>query len=238
MLYNTNDTNDTDSPTTTVSPANENFDNKYEGKLCPVLGSTIKMVSTNSNQDIELIDDFEICLLRLLHIIFSVDGVMDLNLLSSFMDSNKNECEDLYEFFMENRGVMIDSEYYRTVAGIEVRKSWIELLSKRDFFTYNLDKYKLACDINNFYMFIKYFLPKVEFNLDLIDQEKLSKIYKAFDIDVVVAVYQNINEQYIHKGFVQNLIINNKETYIWEMSKVIQISDKIIISYDSELRFF
>jgi hypothetical protein len=163
---------------------------------------------------------------------------MDLNLLSSFMDSNKNECEDLYEFFMENRGVMIDSEYYRTVAGIEVRKSWIELLSKRDFFTYNLDKYKLACDINNFYMFIKYFLPKVEFNLDLIDQEKLSKIYKAFDIDVVVAVYQNINEQYIHKGFVQNLIINNKETYIWEMSKVIQISDKIIISYDSELRFF
>jgi hypothetical protein len=239
MLYNTNDT---DSSTSTASPANENFDDKYEGQLYPILGSTIKMVSTNSNQDIELIDDFEICLLRILHIIFSVDGVMDLTKLSSFMDVDKNECEDLYEFFMENRGVMIESEYYRTTAGIELRKSWIELLSKREFFTYIQDKYKLSCDINNFYMFIKYFLPKVEFNLDLIDQDKLSQIYKILDINinVIVGVYQNINEQFIHKGFIQNFTINNKEIYIWELSKVIQISEDeiIMISCDSELRFF
>lgn len=239
MLYTTNET---DSSTSTASPANENFDNKNEGQLCPILGGDIRMVSTNSNQDIELIDDFEICLLRLLHIIFSVDGAMDLTKLSGFMELDKNECDELYEFFMENRGVMVDSEYYRTTSGIELRKSWIELLSKRDFFTYIQDKYKLSCDINNFYMFIKYFLPKIEFNLELIDQDKLSQIYKAFDIniDVIVGVYQNINEQFIHKGFIQNFTINNKEMYIWELSTVIQNSNSemTIISCDSELRFF
>ena len=234
--------NDTDSTTSSVSIADETIIDSNDRYLVPIVGSTLKIVATNSNYDIELIDDFEVCLLRWLQIMLVNNNVIDsvktidLALLSSLTDN-----EELYEFFMEHRGVFRNSEYYRSADGYILRKAWVEFMSKRSFLTYVLNEYKVECNITNFYNFISHFFPKIDLNNETeTDQLKLNKIYYYFktynNFRVVHSNYQNIAEEYIHKGVVQNIMFGNDDIYTWEISNVIQIFDNTIISSDCELR--
>ncbi len=170
-------------------------------------------------------DGFELVLLRLSHLFFSSDGVINFPRLTKWMDQTNLESQELEEFFLNNPGVMDDSDFYSTDAGIAIRKAWYGFLSGREFFTYIHSTHQIAPTITNWFMWIKSFFPKITWDDNLSDHEKINLIYSMFSwqnvkFQAVYSTYCKLNGDIIHKSFVHNIIINSIELFILESSTI------------------
>jgi hypothetical protein len=195
------------------------------------------------SQEIE--DGFELSLLRLVHLWFSSDGVINFTNLTKHMDSNKMESKELEEFFIDNPGVMSDSDFYSTDAGIAIRKAWYEFLSGRDFMKYVHETHQLIPSNENFLIFVKQFFPLINFyvNPNSNEQEKLNVIYDAFSFGenkfhVIYSTYSQTDSQIVHKGFVHNIFVNNSELFVLESAQIRKLIDLDKIYWSkTELRY-
>lgn len=223
---------DTDSDTSSISTIDElneyfqvnNNDspkNKLKNKLVkPILSHTY--FDKNKNEEVE--DSYELVLFRFLHIFFSADGVIDFTHLTSHMNMNKQECRELEEFFLDNPGVMTDSDFYISDAGIKIRKLWYEFLSNRKFFTYVKENYQLFPDNKNFLVFINQFFPLINFNNESNDHEKLKVIYTHIQFDkklqIIYSTYLKVENEFIHKSFIHNIHIDEIELFVLELTSI------------------
>ena len=185
---------------------------------------------TNKSQEIE--DGFELSLLRLLHTWFSTDGIINFEHLTKHMDLGKSESIELEEYFLDNPGVMTDSDFYLSEAGIKIRKSWYEFLSNRAFFSYVNNFHQLIPDNANFFQFIKNFFPLINFNgnPDYNEQEKLNIIYNANSFGtnkfhVVYSTYTRVDDELRHKGYKHNIFINDIDLFVLELTSIRKLSN-------------
>jgi hypothetical protein len=230
--------NDSDSDTSTTSTVEElkNHNNKnIESNVkTNIKTEFVKPIQSHSyfdkeqNKDID--DGFELSLLRLLHIWFSKDGVINFSYLTKHMDQEKVESIELEEFFLNNPGVMFDSEFYLSEAGIKNRKSWYEFLSNRKFFKYVHNTNQLSPHNSNFLSFIKEFFPFVNFNEIYNEQEKLTIIYNTFSyglykFSVLYLTDSHIDNENINDKFIHNIFINDIEVFLFESINIKQISN-------------
>jgi hypothetical protein len=120
----TDDIIDTDSTTSTAS---EDYLENYYPKSDELKNSLIKpilpkpFIDPVSGQEID--DSYELSLLRIFHLIFGSDGIINFNNLTKYMDLNKKECQDLYDFFIDYPGIFDDYQFYYSDAGIIIRKN-------------------------------------------------------------------------------------------------------------------
>lgn len=199
----------------------------------------------DKDKSLEIEDGFELSLLRLLHIWFSSDGIINFEHLTKYMDREQSESIELEEFFLDNPGVMIDSDFYSSEAGIKIRKSWYEFLSNRVFLSYVNISHQLVPDNTNFFMFIKHFFPLVNFhvNLNNNDHEKLNIIYNAFSFGpnkfhVVYATYTKADNEIRHKSFIHNIFINDIELFVLESTSIRKLNNLDNIYWTkTELRY-
>ena len=232
---------DTDSDTSSASTVEElkTFKNEKSGdsniKL-ELMDRFVKPIQSHmyidKDKSLEIEDGFELSLLRLLHIWFSSDGIINFERLTKHMDLEKTESRELEEFFLDNPGVMTDSDFYSSEAGIKIRKSWYEFLSNRVFFSYVNKSHQLAPDNANFFNFIKNFFPLVNFyeNLNYNEQEKLNIIYKGFSFGpskfhVVYSTCTRVDNELEHKGFVHNIFINDIELFVLESTCIRKLNN-------------
>ena len=229
------DDSDSDtSSTSTIEELNEQFHvnnndsikNKLKNKLVKPIKSCMYF-DKDKNENVE--DGYELVILRFLHIFFSTDGVIKFNHLSNLMDMDKKECRELEDFFVDNPGVMTDSDFYSSDAGIKIRKEWYDFLSNREFFTYVHVSHQLFPDNKNFLLFIKHFFPLINFIDESNDQEKLDVIYSHFNFEnnlqVVYSTYFKIENDFIHKSFIHNISVNKIDLFIIESTSVIQVNN-------------
>ncbi len=228
---------DTDSDTSSTSTVDELQCEKVETNIKSELTDKfVKPIQSHmfydkeSNREIE--DGFELSLLRLVHIWFSTEGVINFKKLTKYMDGKKAESTQLEEFLIENPGVMTDSDFYSTDAGIAIRKAWYKFLSNREFFKYVHETHQIAPTNESFLIFIKQFFPLVNGNWICCDneQEKLNIIYNAFSFDdykfrVVYSTYSQTDSQIIHKGFVHNIFVNDVELFVLESAQIRKLVD-------------
>lgn len=225
------------SSTSTVEELKNEADEKVETNIkSDLIDKFVKPIQSHmfydkeSNQEIE--DGFELSLLRLMHIWFSTDGVINFKNLTKYMDGKKAESSQLEEFFIDNPGVMTDSDFYSTDAGIKIRKAWYEFLSNREFFKYIHGTHQVTPTNESFLIFIKQFFPLINGNWISCDneQEKLNIIYNAFSFDdykfrVVYSTYSQTDSQIIHKGFVHNIFVNEVELFVLESAQIRKLVD-------------
>ena len=125
---------------------------------------------TNLNisiNDIEYSDDFEISILRLLHIIFGKFNIIDTTKLKD----NRNEVS---LFLNKNNKI-------RKYISIRQRIEWCNLLNNHPFFQYKYqNKYKLQPTLKNLYTFFKVFFPTTELK-ELINFETFNSGYYTSD---------------------------------------------------------
>jgi hypothetical protein len=170
-------------------------------------------------QNIEIQDDFELTLLRLVHIFFGSDGVIDFTRLTKYMDSNDSKSRQLEDFFLEYPGIMDDSDFYSSEAGIKIRITWYYFLSGKDFFTYLHQTHQIIPSNDSFLSFITIFFPLINFNNLYTVQDKLSIIYSAFsflnvDFDVVYVSNSQIDNKLILDKFTHHIIINGVKLFL------------------------
>jgi hypothetical protein len=200
-------------------------------------------ITENYNNMLEPIANggFELCMLRLFHLLFSENNVICHYRLHQYMDDNM-WCNDVKDYFYEFPGVMIDRHFYTTPTGKNICEKWIELLSNKPFMTYNKNGYEVISDITNFYNFIYNTFPLLEETYNTINQIKLRSIYSMLNssFDVVVGEYMKcLPASQVHKGIVQSIYIDNIMCYTWELSRLIELDDsgkETILYSESELR--
>jgi hypothetical protein len=213
---------ETDSTTSSISEYNDNIN--HNNMLDPI---------PNGN--------FELCMLRFIHIMFSENNVMCHNMLHQYMEDNE-WCNSVKDYFYEFPGVMMDKEFYTTPTGKNICDKWTELMSYRPFLSYNRNGYDVVPDISNFYNFIYNTFPLLEKSNSTINQIKLRAIYSMLNsrFDVVVGQYMKcLPGNQVHKGIVQSIYIDNKMHYIWELSCLIEVDDmgkETTLYSESELR--
>lgn len=211
---------ETDSTTSSVSEYNEMKNN--DNMIQPI---------PNSN--------FELCLLRFFHIMFSDNNVMQHNMMHRFMNDNM-WCTAIKDYFYEYPGVMNDAEFYKTPTGKHICEKWCELLEYRPFLSYNGNE--VTPNISNFYNFIFNTFPLLESVNSDINQIKLRSIFSTLNnkMDVVVGQYMKcLPGNQVHKGIVMNIHIDNNMSYVWEISELMEVDDigvSTTIYSESELR--
>lgn len=221
-----------------LSLCNLNIVNKLKDELIqPVMPKPYINLLIN----LEIDDSFELSLLRFIHLVFSKDGVINTNNLTKYMNLNYDLCNQLYDYFLDNPGVMIDYEYYYSDAGIRVRDSWYNFLSNRYFFIYkNSDKTCLRPDLNNLFRFFEFFFPNLSLDGNTL-QDKLKNIYNQLNfnfesLEVLYSVSRVVVPNMLHNTDIQNIRINNNNIFTWEIINLINESNVIIFS-DSVLRY-
>lgn len=221
---------ESDSQTSTTSYEEEKFDEtvKAVNTLKDQLIKPVMYQSFNrqfSEQEVD--DSFELALLRFLHLVFSVDGVINFVNLTKYMDDGLL-CNTLKEYFEEYPGVMNDYEFYYTNAGTEIRAKFYDLLSNQKFFTYCGSGREIDPTIDNLLEFFENYFPKLSQDGDN-NQEKLSNIYNQLNfnfgsLEVIYSTYQNIFQETVHHSTGQLIKINGIEIFSWEMLKVKDVS--------------
>ena len=224
---------DSDSETSSVSTVEElkniPVQNKNKSDTVELRNKFPKPINSHEfydkEQNCNIEDGFELVLLRLVHIWFGTDGVINFPHLTKWMDPNKTESREMEDFFIDNPGIMDDSDFYSTEAGIAVRKAWYKFLSERNFFTYVNKTHQIVPDNNNFLMFVKHFFPLVDFIGNYNEQEKLDKIYSTLSFgdnkfQVVYSTYSKIVQEMIHKSFVHNISVNKTELFVLESTNI------------------
>jgi len=244
--------NDSDSDTSSISTAEEiltynNFksNTNIKSQLMEIFIKPIQSyMYLDKDKSQEIIDGFELSLLRLVHIWVSIDGIINFEYLTKHMDLSTTESKELEDFFFENPGVMIDSDFYITDAGIKIRKAWYNFLSNRNFFNYINKFHQLVPDNENFYQFIKYFFPLIKFNENSNNDEikKLNIIYNSFSTNLYkfhVNYLQNtqIEDSIIYKNFKHNIFVNNTELFIFIGNIKQFVNSNQIIWSKTELKY-
>jgi hypothetical protein len=227
----------TDSDTSTASSIKSLDDaNNSLLKSCliqPVLPRAFINPCTNN----EINDAFELSLLRFIHLIFSTDGIINFTNLTSIMDLNNLQSRELYDFFIDNPGVMNDYSFYYSDAGIHLRIKWCNFLMSRPF---EYKNNQLHPCINNFFNFFEHFTTIKFNNIDLNlspEQNKLNIIYSHLNwnwksLSVTSGVYKTPNTN----SFIQNIVINGINMFVWEIMSVRENNNEIFAS--SEFRYY
>jgi hypothetical protein len=195
------------------------------------------MLANNNNTDLlEPImctnNSFEICILRILHILFSEDNTIVHSRLHQYMD-NSMWCDTIKEYFYDNPGVMKDATFYKTITGCNILEKWVAIL---------YDKFNtMTHELNNFinFMFTTFpLLEKEDSNIMTILNNIYSQLNKKIGIEYIKYLKSLPNNQ-THNSIIQHIYINNNQhielCYIWEIIEITE-ADTIIYS-DSELRF-
>ena len=208
--------------------------NKLKNKLIQPIKSYTYF---DRDKGVDVEDSYELVLLRLLHLFFSIDGFINFNYLTINMNMDIKECQEIEEFFINYPGVMIDSDFYSSDAGIIIRKQWYEFLSNRDFFTYVHVNHMLFPSNNNFLIFIKHFFPLINFFNNPNDQAKLDVIYSHFNCEnnfkVCYSTYSKIESKFIH-----NISVNDINLFIIESISVTELNDQTKLDFtQTKLRY-
>jgi hypothetical protein len=156
---------------------------------------------TNLNisiNDIEYSDDFEVSILRLLHIIFGKFNTIDTTRLKD----NRNEVS---LFLTKNNKI-------RNYISIRQRIEWCNLLNNRPFFQYKYqNKYKLQPTLKNLHTFFKVFFPSVQMK-ELINFESYNSGYYTSDKiyeETIIKLYLDGNNLYDWKIYQYYENLNN-----------------------------
>lgn len=155
---------------------------------------------TNLNisiNDIEYSDDFEVSILRLLHIIFGKFNTIDTSKLK-----DRNE---VASFLTKNNKI-------RNYISVRQRIEWCNLLNNRPFFQYKYqNKYKLQPTLKNLYTFFKVFFPSVQLK-ELINFESYNSGYFTSDKiyeETIIKLYLDGNNLYDWKIYQYYENLNN-----------------------------
>jgi hypothetical protein len=239
---------DTDSDTSTTSEAEEysNLNNKLielrESLIQPISGKDIMINDETFQNNFQVNDSFEIIMLRLLHLLLNNDGVINFDNLKKYMMDNKKECDELFDFFLNNPGIMQDKEFYSSQAGLLLRNKWVVFLSNREF-DYIKNGYQISSSLANFYKFFEIFFPKINQKRNFTtEQDKLNYIYSKlnFNFDslrIVHGIYNKINNNIIHSGQIQNIVINDMDIFVIEFCCLKEINSKSIVPISSYCEF-
>jgi hypothetical protein len=230
---------DSDSDTSSLSTVDELksykcYDDSYIITRTQLADKIVKPIKSHSfyykEQNQEIQDDFELALLRLIHIFFGSDGVINFTRLTKHMDLNNLKSKQLEDFFLDYPGIMDDSDFYSTEAGIKLRITWYNFLSDIDFFTYVHQTHQIIPSNDNFLSFITNFFPLINLNDCHTIQDKLSIIYSAFsfyDIDFQVVYMSNlqIDNEIISDSFTHHIIINGIELFLLKSIQIKNIDN-------------
>jgi hypothetical protein len=241
----TNDNSETDSSTSTPS---EDFMSSFYPK--PSSGLKKQLIQPilpkpylDSNSGIEVDDCFELSLLRFIHLIFGSNGCINFTNFTKYIDLTKKECEELYDFFLDNPGIFDDAKFYYSEAGINLRKKWVEFLSLRNF-EYKKSESIINPNIKNLIKFLENFFPKININNNLSNNFLLQEVYSQLNfnwesLELVYGEFQKIIGTSIHQSSVQNIVINKTPIFIWEMTRILEIIEEtpVEIYSNSELRY-
>jgi len=242
FIYN----NDIDTDSNTSTPSEDYLSYYYPKKSDELKNSLIKPILpkpfNDPNTGIEIDDCFELSMLRLLQLIFGSNGIINFNNLTKYMDLDKKECQELYEFFLDNPGIFPDYEFYYSNAGIMLRKKWVDFLSKRNF-EYKKDDSIIYPNIKNQIKLLEKFFPKLNTNYNT-NNDILYEIYNQlnFNWDSLKVKYnesQKIINTSIHNTFNQYIYINELLIFVWSMTNIIEETNNIttIIYSNSELKY-
>jgi hypothetical protein len=227
-----NDFTDTDSDTSSASSYTEeklNF-SEEKNKIISNLISPIK-AHPYFDQKLNLLinDSYELSILRFLHIIFDNDGIIHFKNFTKFMNTIKKECNELEDFFINNPGIMSDSDFYSSAAGIKLRHKWYCFLSNKQFFSYVNNTHQLYPNNKNFLQFITEYFPQI---IEIQDsskneQEIINIIYSKLNfrftqLSAIFSTYTKFLDDTIHKAFVHNIYIDNIEVFIFESLYIIE----------------
>jgi hypothetical protein len=209
-----NEFSDSDSSTSDVSTVTPDYEIEYLDDIKIKLREELPQynISLSSFIDIngnEINDTFELSLLLWCQIIFGNNGTINLANIEKYIDNNYGS--ELYDFYMEYRGIF-DDEYYNTSSGYKTRTEWFKLLSNKSFFKYTNNGIESSLD--NFFNFIDNFFPKI-FTDNIIlnkNQDKLNYIYSKLNFN-----YEDLGVIIIekHNKIIQTIYINNIDIYEW-----------------------
>lgn len=247
FVNKTVDNTDSESDSSTSTPSEDFMSSFYPNPSNDIKKFLIKPVLPkpffDSNNDVEIDDCFELSLLRFIQLIFGSNGVINLTNLGKFMDLTIKECEELYDFFLDNPGIFVDSNFYYSDAGVNLRKKWLELLSGRNF-EYKKANSIIQPSIKNFIKFLENFLPKLKINNELAINFLLEEVYSQINfnwesLELVYGEHQKIVGTTIHQSSIQNIVINKTPVFVWEMSIIKEVIEDtpIEIYSNSELRY-
>jgi len=228
----TDDIIDTDS---TTSSASEDYLENYYPKLDELKNSLIKPILPKPFIDpttgLEIDDCYELSLLRFMHLIFGSNGIINFNNLTKYMDLNKKECQDLYDFFIDYPGIFDDYQFYYSDAGIIIRRKWYELIS------FIILKFNIQDHIKLF----KNFFPKIIINsknsLDILED-----IYSHFNFnwDSLQVKCNEIQEEFdnnVNMILNQKILINNILIFIWSITTIKNKITNNSIYLNSEIKY-
>jgi len=228
----TDDIIDTDS---TTSSASEDYLENYYLKSDELKNSLIKPILPKPFIDpttgLEIDDCYELSLLRFMHLIFGSNGIINFNNLTKYMDLNKKECQDLYDFFIDYPGIFDDYQFYYSDAGIIIRRKWYELIS------FIILKFNIQDHIKLF----KNFFPKIIINsknsLDILED-----IYSHFNFnwDSLQVKCNEIQEEFdnnVNMILNQKILINNILIFIWSITTIKNKITNNSIYLNSEIKY-
>jgi hypothetical protein len=194
-----------------------------------------------NNNDIDLLEpivctnnSFEVCILRILHILFSEDNTIVHSRLHQYMDDSK-WCDTIKEYFYDNPGVMKDANFYKTNTGIILLEKWVSILNT------------MTPDLNNFINFMVTTFPLLKREDSSNIMTILNSIYSQLNKNIrieYVKYLKSLPHNQTHKSIIQHIYININQRfelcYIWELIELSEAdaTAKLNIIYsDSELRF-
>lgn len=233
-----NDDLDTDSSTST--PSDDYLETYYPKKSDELKNSLIKPILPKSfndpNTGIEIDDCFELSMLRFLHLIFGSNGVINFTNLTKYMDLDKKDCQEFYEFFLDNPGIFPDCEFYYSDAGLILRKKWVDFLSSRNLIIYP--------NIKNQIKLLENFFPKLNINYNTLNNILLQEIYSQLNfnwesLEVKYDESQKVIGTSIHINNNQHIFINSSLIFVWSMTSIMEeINNTPTFVYlNSELRY-
>jgi hypothetical protein len=184
-------------------------------------------------------DSFELSLCRFIHLVFSSNGLINRSNIIKYIDDSAC-AQDFYDYWVNNPGVMFDSEFYTGPTGINIRSSWFELLHSHSFsFSLN-ENGSIIPSVENIFNFFNGVFPKLLNDLETETniQTKLSWMFTRLNFNFdqfypIYAKYQSIEANTIHSSSIINIYINQIELFVWEMTNV-----KIIDSSNTTIEIF
>lgn len=223
------------------------------------------LVEVNYNNDIvSYTDCFEISLLRFIHLIFSKNNKIDLELLQIDMDNSKY-CSDLVDFFTVSNYFSHDEYYYFTEIGLNERANWCKFLNDSKLFKYKQeDGYEVCATFENLFTFFRIYFPKNNFDcentlditIDNIESNELFKYYEnkinklfkniSYNFDVSCKLNYSFNidkndkKDEIYTEIIMQIYINNNYLLDWEIYQFHNLIDGKIterITGHSDYRF-
>lgn len=212
----------------------------------PVLYAPIEFLD---NDDVIMYTDcFEISLLRFLHLVFGVDGQINMNQLYKYMDDSIHS-KSLYDFFDRNNSYANEPEFYISGEGMELRTKWAVFLNNSKLFKYKKDnKYEVCASIENLLLFFDKYFPKMNVSNDspkltlqnieeyvLVDyyHEKIKIIMELlsfnYELDSQINMsYRLSKEDKIYIDTVMHIYINGFNFFDWQIYQFYEIKENKI----------